>query len=107
VIAEATIGPVAGQVVMHTCDNPPCCNPAHLRIGTTADNVRDKWAKGRGGVNRTRGEDRPGAKLRESDVRDIRALLGAVPQTEIARRFGVGKSTVGAIATGDSWGWLA
>ena len=36
------------MVVMHTCDNPACCNPLHLRLGTTADNVADKWAKGRG-----------------------------------------------------------
>ena len=36
-----------GQVVMHTCDNPRCCNPNHLRLGTQADNLRDASAKGR------------------------------------------------------------
>ena len=37
----------AGMVVMHICDNPPCCNIDHLRLGTTSDNVRDCIAKGR------------------------------------------------------------
>lgn len=43
-----TFGPIpAGMVVMHGCDYPRCVNPRHLRLGTSADNVRDRHLKGR------------------------------------------------------------
>ncbi len=35
-------------VVRHTCDNPICCNPAHLVMGTQAENIADREARGRG-----------------------------------------------------------
>ena len=71
---------------LHTCDNPPCCNPAHLFLGDDVDNVADREAKGRGrasfGVDHymhrcpsliRRGVDASQAKLSEEDVRSIRA----------------------------------
>ncbi len=38
----------AGMVIMHTCDNPPCCNPRHLKLATFAQNSQDRDSKGRG-----------------------------------------------------------
>lgn len=42
---EAANGPA--EVVMHSCDNPPCCFPGHLVGGTQMDNLRDMAHKGR------------------------------------------------------------
>lgn len=37
----------SGSHVLHSCDNPPCVNPAHLRVGTRSENVAEAVSKGR------------------------------------------------------------
>lgn len=58
-----------GMEACHTCDNPGCCNPAHLFVGTRLDNNNDKVNKDR----HIKGEQCWRAKLTEQQVREIRA----------------------------------
>lgn len=84
--------------ILHGCDNPRCCNPRHLRVGTPRDNARDRAARGRVG----RG------KLDAADVIAIKGLLSdGHTHSAIAARFGVTTSMIGQIARGESWATIA
>ena len=49
---EVFVGEIPpGMNVLHRCDNPPCCNPDHLFLGTQKDNVHDMMAKDRGDIS--------------------------------------------------------
>jgi hypothetical protein len=93
----------AGVQVCHHCDNPPCCRPSHLFIGSQADNIADAMEKGRlVKPPDPTGEGNPSAILTEEDVRQIKALA-AEPRAEVAARFGVSKSCLQDIYKGRTW----
>lgn len=96
-------GPIPPRMVIcHRCDNPPCVRPSHLFLGTQADNVADKIAKGRQEVGR--GMAKPQAKLTDGAVREIRRLAEAgIGTWSIARQFGVSPPTIYSVVTGRSW----
>ena len=99
-LAWATNHSLTGLVVMHTCDNPPCCNPAHLRIGTVEDNNRDCLDKGR--KMAPAGEEHSGAKLTENDVKLIRA--SPVSQRKaLSVEFNLRHSYIREIQIGRTW----
>lgn len=103
--AQLWIGDPTGYVVRHTCDNRPCCNPAHLLLGTMLDNVRDRVERGR---SRTlRGDECSYSKLTEAQVIDIkRALARGVTARSLAREYEVNRTTISAIKNGVNWAWL-
>jgi hypothetical protein len=88
-----------GLVVRHTCDNPLCINPDHLILGTQAQNVADREARGR--RKDINGEMIGTAKLTAEKVLEIRA--SKLSYAQLAEAYNVDKSTIALIKTGKSW----
>lgn len=82
-----------GMLVIHSCDNPACVRPSHLRLGTQKDNMADARARGR--------LKNPGARLTEEQVRQIRASSESL--TVLAARFGCGRANISHIRTRRNW----
>lgn len=96
----------AGQVVRHACDNPPCVNPAHLSVGTIADNNRDmhKQGRGRSGGHLLQGHLNHNAKLNDALVIELRAAWAAGESIKsIAQRIGLAVGTVHPMLHGKTW----
>lgn len=92
---ELFIGPIpSGSFVLHRCDNPSCVNPAHLFLGTHADNMIDMKRKGRS----LRGARNPACKFSDDLAASVRAAQGTV--ASIAAKFGVSRSHAHQLRTG-------
>jgi len=88
-------------LILHNCNNPACCNPAHLRLGTQQENMDDRTKQRR----ETRGEEHYNAKLTEKQVLEIRAryAAGGTSHQELADQYGVSETTIYYVNNRKSW----
>lgn len=106
---EDTYGPIPdGLNVLHRCDNPPCCNPSHLFLGTQQDNVDDARAKGRTTPPPPHcGEDQHLSKLQGRQVKRIRRIYKArdpkYGANALACHYGVTRQTIQNAVRGFTW----
>lgn len=101
---ESEHGPVGPLVVCHRCDNPACCNPAHLFAATQAENLADCRAKGRQVYRFGHDHHRATAKLTPDLVREARRLYAeGVNQTVIGRDMGVDSSVISRVVRRLTW----
>lgn len=97
---ELSVGPIPkGLDVLHSCDNPPCVNPSHLRPGTHQNNMQDREQRHRG--NHACGERQNLAKLTEDQVRYIRTSNKNT--VELGKELGVADVTIGNVRKARTW----
>lgn len=90
-----------GQVVRHSCDNPPCCNPKHLLLGTQLENMGDCVDRGRN----NKGEVTGTSVLTEGEVLQIREKWATrkYRQKDLGREFGVTQNTIHKVVRRVTW----
>ena len=96
-------GPIPkGMYVCHSCDNPLCCNVAHLFLGTPKENMADKEAKGRGTKPPVHyGERHHNTTLTAEQVLEIRGTDGRAE--DVSAKYGVSSMTIRRIRKGRTW----
>lgn len=93
----------AGKVIMHSCDNPPCVNPAHLSVGSYSENGKAAYDRKRRVSTVKPREGHPRAKLTEAQVAYIRKTGKNRTLKDMAQEFGVSTSTIDAVRRNVNW----
>lgn len=100
--------PPPSTFLLHSCDNPRCVRPSHLREGTQKQNIADMDARGRRGRKALsaylRGEAHPRATITVEQAREIKRMLAEnVKPSVIARSVGIKRQTVYNIKYTGTW----
>ena len=90
----------SGKVIMHSCDNPRCVNPAHLSLGEHLDNKLDSVSKKRHAFGSRNGG---GVKLNDQTAAEILSLKGKRSCIKVGQEYGVSKPVVLGIWKGRLW----
>lgn len=99
---EAFVGIIPPyKQILHSCDNPICCNPQHLRIGTNYENVCDRQHRNR----HAKGETHGNHKLSEHEILLIRSkyMSGGYTQQELSDEFNCSRSHISNIVNNKFW----
>ncbi|KKN69881.1 hypothetical protein LCGC14_0437050 [marine sediment metagenome] len=98
-----SVGPIPARAfILHSCDNPPCVNPRHLRPGTPLDNMQDKLTKGR--ANMPNGERHVKSKLTAVQVLRIRLLRASgISVSKLADANDVSNGCIYAVVNRATW----
>jgi len=98
-------GPIPkGGLVLHSCDNPSCVNPNHLRVGSHKDNVADMDKRGRRVSNTGKGEAHCHARMTDVSVTTLRQrYIAGDSLDDLARDFGCPRSSLADYTGGRSW----
>lgn len=89
-----------GRFALHSCDNPPCLNPLHLRWGSHAENMEDMKSRNR--QFKPKGERNGSCKLTKDQALEIKLYLNT-SNAELARKFNVSRTQIHKIKTGKKW----
>lgn len=93
-----------GRWILHSCDNPACVNPRHLRIGTPKENVADMDKRGRRVKAPRPGESNSNAFMTEQDVGALRRdYINGADLEQIAARYSISPNSLADYTTGRSW----
>jgi hypothetical protein len=95
---ESFVGPVAGKVVMHSCDNPSCVKPTHLSTGTQSENLQDMARKMRNNTSILSVD-----QVKEIRARYVRTSHKVSNKNQLAEEYGVAPGTIKAIISRRLW----
>lgn len=97
---SAPIDKQSHEFVLHICDNPKCCNPTHLEVGSFSKNQLDSYKRNRRKQPQSKHSN---AKLTKTQVQFIRKNKGAMRQIDLAKQYNVSQRVISLVQRNESY----